>query len=266
VAIVSAGGASLTQIPLLGILQVYPHSCIAEIAASCGYDFVMLDAEHGVFSDSEMLSAVQMVAGTGLQAWVRFRGKDRDAVGRYLDMGADAIIAPNVTCAEQAVEFARSMVYPPSGTRGFSAPVQRQTRFGADLVAHIAAPRGQALLLVLLESREGVRNAAAILETEGVDGAIIGPGDLSADLGGIGRFDTADYIEAVRTIERAVSATGKMLGTAPHPGHDPEVLTARDYRFLILGSDVDLFRQSMLARIEHARDACNNALQPSLST
>jgi 2-keto-3-deoxy-L-rhamnonate aldolase RhmA len=230
-----------------------PCPVIAELAGMCGYDFVMLDAEHGLLSHGDMLHAIQALAGTAAVPIVRLAGHDAQDVGRYLDMGASAIVVPNVSTAEQATVLVRSMEYPPAGTRGFGAPGHRVTRYGLDIAEHFKRPRGEASLIVMIESALGVTNAEAILGVDGVDGALIGPSDLSAGLGCLGDFSQAGYIEAFSRIETAAASSGKYLGTVPHPGSSLADLVARGFRLLILGSDVSLMRIAMSAQVAEAR-------------
>lgn len=242
-----------TQRALIGLLQAHPNPALAEMAGMCGYDFLLLDGEHGVFSESDYLQTLQALAAADVLAMVRLGKHDTQALGRYLDMGADVTVVPNVSTAEQARTLARAMEYPPAGTRGFGAPLHRATRYGMDLAAHLKAPRQGVCLVVIIESASGVANVEDILAVEGIDGVIIGPSDLTADLGCAGDFSQAAYARAVARIERAAAARGKLLGTAPHPGSPFEALVARGHRLLIIGDDVSLVREAMSAQVAKAR-------------
>lgn len=239
----------LSRRALSGLLQTHPNTAFAEVAGMCGYDFLLLDGEHGLFSELDYLHTLRAIAATNALALVRLRTHDTQRVGRYLDMGVDAIVAPNVATVEQAERLARSMVYPPQGTRGFSAPLHRATRYGLDLAAHLQSPRDSAALLVIIESTKGVANVADILAVDGVDGAIIGPSDLTADLGRVGDFSQPAYLEAVAAVERAAAAHGKLVGTAPHHGLPVDALIERGHRLLIVGADMTLIREAMSAQL-----------------
>jgi 4-hydroxy-2-oxoheptanedioate aldolase len=91
-----------TQRALVGILQTRPNPSMSEMAGMCGYDFLILDAEHGSFSESDYLHSLQALGGTDAIALVRLAKHDPQALGRYLDMGADGVVVPNVSTAEQA--------------------------------------------------------------------------------------------------------------------------------------------------------------------
>src|SRR6185437_16038319 len=136
---------------------------------------------------------------------------------------------------------------------GSGAAAHRATRYGLDVVANRNVPPANVSLLVMIESAVGVTNAREILAVEGVDGAIVGPSDLSADLGAPGDFSRPSYQEALELIERAAAASGKLLGTAPHEGYALDTLYARVHRILLVGVDVSLIREAMVAQVEKAK-------------
>jgi len=238
---------------LIGFMQTQPSAVLVEMAVMCGFDFLFLDCEHGLFSDLDHLRALQVLGTSNVAALVRLRGHDLQAVGRFMDLGADVIVVPNVTSAEQARMLVRAMHYPPAGTRGFAASAHRVTRYGMDAAAHLKDPRAGASLLVIIESAQGVAQVDQIVAVEGVDGVIIGPSDLSADLGKLGDYSSPAYKEAVAHIERAVIARNKTLGTAPHGDSSIEVLIARGHRLFIVAADMPLIREAMSAQVAKAR-------------
>jgi 4-hydroxy-2-oxoheptanedioate aldolase len=246
--------------PLIGLLQSHLNLALTEIACLSGYDFLLLDGEHGVFSDGDYLQTLQTIGPTETLAFIRLADHDSRALGRYLDMGVDGVVVPNVTTAEQAKTLVRAMEYPPTGTRGMGAALHRATRYGMDLAAHLKAPRAGALLIVIIESTLGVTNVEEILAVDGVDGVIVGPSDLSADLGHAGSFHNPAYAEAIARIERVTTTSGKVLGTAPHPGSSLRALIARGHRLLILGTDISIIRDGMSSQVAEARRCVNTDL------
>src|SRR5579871_1017234 len=155
-----------TERALIGLQQTHPNPPLAEMAGICGYDFLMLDAEHGLFSEQDYLQTLQAVASGNASAFVRLAGHDAQAVGRYLDIGVEVILVPNVSTADQARAMARAMEYPPSGSRGFAASVHRVTRYGLDLEEHLKSPRDGAYLIIMIESGTGVENVDEILDVQ----------------------------------------------------------------------------------------------------
>jgi 2-keto-3-deoxy-L-rhamnonate aldolase RhmA len=236
----------------MGLLQTHPSPALAELAGMCGYDFLLLDAEHGVFSESDFLHTLRALASTDTLGMVRLAGHDTKALGRYMDMGADAIVVPDVSTAEQAKALVRAMEYPPAGTRGFGAAAHRATRYGLNLPAHVSTPRAGVCLFLIIESTLGVANVDEIAAVEGVDGLIVGTSDLSANLGRVGDYSQPVYAQALSNIEKAVAAAGKLLGSPP-AGNAIEALLNRGYRLFILGADMPLIRDAMRAQVTKAQ-------------
>jgi 4-hydroxy-2-oxoheptanedioate aldolase len=243
-----------TQKALVGLLYTRANITLAELAGHCGYDFLLIDVEHGIFTDHECLQALRACSAMGMLSMIRLSGQELGAIGRYLDMGADVIVAPNVRTAAEADVLAKAMVYPPVGTRGFGASIHRETNYGIDLTLHIEAPRGGAAFLAVIESAQGVENIDSILAVDGLDGIIVGPGDLSSDLGRPLDFSQAAYAPALARVEHSAAARRKVLGTAPHGDHTLEALRARGHRVFIVGSDISLVRDAMCAQVKSAQD------------
>lgn len=242
-----------TRRALIGLLQTHPSAEFTELAGLCGYDFLILDDQHGIFDQSDHLRMLHASSFVDMAVFVRLKGHDTRAIGRYLDMGANGIVVPEVETADEARLLARALEYPPAGTRGFAAPAHRATHYGLELAAHLKAPRDGISLLLIIESARGVANVEEILAVEGVDGVIIGPSDLSANLGCAGDYSQPQYMQAVSRIELAAATRGKLLGTAPHAGSPPEALIARGHRLLILASDTSLVREAMNSQVAQVK-------------
>jgi 2-keto-3-deoxy-L-rhamnonate aldolase RhmA len=237
---------------LLGFLQTLPNPSVAEMAMLSGYDFLVLDVEHGVFEDRDILHTLQAVNSGELLTLVRLRGHETRSIGRYLDMDVDGVVVPNVSTAAQTKTLARAMEYPPRGIRGLGAALHRVSGYGADTLGHLRAARGCACLIVMIESALGLANMEGILAVEGVDGVLVGPYDLSADLGCVGDFSAPTYLQAMTRIESVAASHGVIYGAPPHPGHPVEALIKRGHRLLLIGVDIPLLREAMYAQVAAA--------------
>jgi 2-keto-3-deoxy-L-rhamnonate aldolase RhmA len=244
---------------VVGMLQAHTNLVVTELAGMCGYDFIVLDIEHGFYSDSDCQAALQVIAASQALAFVRLRDHNCQNVGRYLDMGFDGILAPNVTSASQAHALSNAMVYPPQGTRGAGAGLHRITNYGSTVAEHLADQRGGSLLIPMVESGIGVENVDQILAVDGVDGVLVGPGDLSASLGGLGNFENPAFASALARIETAAAAAGKLAAIAPPGGIPIEALVARGYSLLLVGFDAPLLREAMSLNIANARERIQQA-------
>ncbi|MEZ5655372.1 MAG: aldolase/citrate lyase family protein [Sphingobium sp.] len=245
---------------LFGVMQAHPNSLITDLASVCGYDFLFLDGEHGLFGLGDYADALRALKASGedILAMVRPPNHDPHLIGLYLDMGMDIIAVPNVTTRTEAEMLMRAMEYPPGGNRGVGAAMHRVTRYGTEAASYHSDSRNGAGLIVIIESQLGAANADEILSVDGVDGAIIGLADLSTDLGCYGDYRHPDYLSAFAEIERAATTNQKLLGTVPHGNNSIESLYDRGHRLFILASDVSLVREAMTTKLSMARDALIN--------
>ena len=227
---------------VFGIFQTFPDAGIAELAVWCGYDFVILDCEHGVADEAAQLHSLRAIANSEAFSIVRVRPGVEGAVARYLDFGADGVMVPDVRTPEHAKRIAFAALERwTGGLRG--------DRYGfAD-----AETQAKPLVMVLIESVEGVDNIDAILDIEGIDGVIIGSGDLSTQLGIPGNFAAPAYRAAVDKVEAAARARGKIIGAKPYEGFPLATLLERGNRLIMIGRDVGLFKKAFVENLAAAK-------------
>ncbi|QGZ94932.1 HpcH/HpaI aldolase family protein [Terricaulis silvestris] len=229
-----------------GVLQTMPSSAISELAILVGFDFVILDCEHGLIDAGAHLSCLQVISATPAFSAVRVRPHDLHAVGRYLDLGADAILMPNVRNTQEAKAFVAAATHGPRGTRSSTGSGARASRYGLGAEGERAEP----LLLAMIESREAVNDIEAIANTLGLGGFVIGPHDLSSDLGC--EKSTLAYLEAVTAIEGAAKRAHLVLGTGAYAGAGLDALKERGYRFILSSVDVLALRDGLGAHLAAA--------------
>lgn len=195
--------------PLLGAFCPAPSPELVEVAAFAGFDFVVVDAEHGPIGIGDILHMIRAGHSAGIAVMVRVPAMTPDFVLRSLDSGADGIIVPQVDTPVQAAEVVAALHYPPAGNRGL-AFYTRTHRFMKDSgPAAMKAADDRVVTGVLIETPKGVENAIAIASTPGVDLVLMGPSDLAANIG----FGP----QTERLVEEAVtrvSDAGKQFGVA----------------------------------------------------
>jgi len=231
--------------PVYGLMHALGHAPIAEMIGQAGYDFVLIDGEHGLGGSAEQLACLQAVAATPSTGLIRVCANDPVVLKRVLDLGVEGVLIPDVATvqeARRAVEYCR---YPPGGRRGYSAGTIRASDYGLHASKYLADDGSELLVGAIIESASGVRHAAAIAEVDGIDLVQIGPFDLSCDLGIPGQFDHPRFQAAVRRVEAAVHRAGKWLGGVPLPGLALPVMLQRGYRFITLGADVPMLQQAL---------------------
>ena len=144
----------------------------AEVMAAAGYDWLVVDAEHGQWDIATIANAFRAIEARDCVPMVRVWSHDATALGRLLDAGAMGIVLPHVSTAEQAAHAVQAMRYPPVGNR--SSGTGR-----AVLMANDYKQEADSSILVIpqIEDMEGVNNAEAIMAIEGIDLAFLGPND-----------------------------------------------------------------------------------------
>jgi 2-keto-3-deoxy-L-rhamnonate aldolase RhmA len=223
-----------------GMIHALASPRVAEMTGLAGYDFIVLDGEHGPGGTAELVACLQAVASTPITPVMRVAPNDFSQVRRALDLGVEGVMVGDVATGEEASEIVSACFYPPRGTRGFSAGTVRATDYGMSIDNYLADGGENLLICLMIESAEGIENVGAIAAVDGVDVIQIGPFDLTFDLGIPGQFDHPRFAEALEKIERGVKDAGKILGGVPLPGLPLETLHERGYRFITMGADVPL--------------------------
>lgn len=197
--------------PTFGLFVDLDAPLAAEICGRAGYDWLVLDLEHGVATEADLLGLLQAVELTGSTALVRPQSAERLRIGRALDLGAAGIMVPRLSSADEAREAVSFLRYPPDGMRGVALRT-RGGGMGAVPHARVSELNRRILGIVQVETPGAVREADAIAAIDGVDVLFVGPADLSHSLGIPGKFDDERYTGALRTVVEACAAHGKAAG------------------------------------------------------
>lgn len=237
--------------PPLGTWLLSASPLLAEAAGHAGFDWGVIDMEHGPLDMGDVVHLLQAVAGTRLVPVVRVPWNDTVAIKRVLDAGATTLLVPFVQNADEAAAAVAATRYPPQGVRGM-AGMSRAAHFGLKPDYLATANRGMAVI-VQIETESALAQLEAIGGTEGVDAVFIGPADLSGSMGIAGQVTHPRVMAAMRDAARRCHAIGKPIGTI---GVEPEVVAqyrAAGYDFLAVNSDLGLFVQASVAAMQALR-------------
>ncbi|MBB5694358.1 HpcH/HpaI aldolase family protein [Muricoccus pecuniae] len=209
------------------------------IVQRAGADFLVLDMEHSGFGFETVKAVCMGGRAAGLPMVVRVAHRHPNEVSRALDMGADALMAPLVSTAEQAREFVAWATYPPSGgSRGVAMMVAHDAYQPGPAPEKMAAADARKAILIQIETRAGAENADAIAALDGVDCLWIGHMDLSCSLGIPGQFEHPDFLAAEAQVREAARRHRKAFGRLAASSVEAQSLTARGYDTLGLCSDI----------------------------
>ena len=225
----------------------------AEMAGCAGFDWLLLDHEHGPGGDETLLQQLQAVAATPATAIVRIAENAPVRFKRALDLGAAGVMVPWVSTADQARAAVSSLRYPPRGIRGVSV-AQRANRFGR-VPGYLQNAERDICVVVQLETRAAMGEIEAIAAVDGIDGLFIGPGDLSADLGHLGNPAHPEVQAAIADGCRRIRAAGKPAGILAPVEADARRYFEMGFSYVAIGSDVGLLAASSAAVLSRMREA-----------
>ena len=238
--------------PRLGAWAKLPAPESVELLALAGFDFVVIDAEHGAIDVRTMSTMIGLARGCGLAPFVRVAGTAPRDVQVPLDAGAAGLFVPQIDDAARARDAVRATRFPPLGGRGASTS-GRAGRWGLEALGdYLRAGNDDVRLVVQAESVGALEAIAEIGGVPGVDAVFIGPTDLAVSSRfGEGDSALADLVEAA---ERRCVEHGITLGTTAS-GNATELLDSRGYSFLVLGADSTMLRQGAQALVSSVHTA-----------
>lgn len=213
---------------------------VAELAAECGFHWLLIDLEHGCATDAAVLPQLQAVRGTDTAVIVRVGAPHPDLIARVLDWGAHGIMVPHISSPEEAEACVQAMHYPPRGRRG----VARTTRAGGYGLRPPGPPGSNPvpLFMAQIENIEGVARAAEIAAIDGVDTLFVGPADLQFDLQARPALARRSFQECVASVATAAASTGKASGILLR---DPATIAphqALGFTHIAIDSDLSILR------------------------
>lgn len=223
----------------LGLANAYT----AEICSGAGFDWLLIDGEHAPNDLPTMTAQLQAIAASGASAVVRPPIGETWIIKQLLDIGAQTILVPMVETPTQARELVKSMRYPPHGVRGVGAALARASAFNR-IPDYLATANDQTCLLVQLESRAGLAALEGIASVDGVDGIFIGPADLAADMGYLGKPGAPEVQAAVEDAIMRIQKSGKAAGILTSDTKLAARYLQLGAAFVAVGTDVTLLAQA----------------------
>ncbi|MDW6024009.1 aldolase/citrate lyase family protein [Mesorhizobium sp. BAC0120] len=213
----------------------------AEMAAVAGFDFIIMDEEHGMGGLQHAVDMMRAAACTDATFIVRVPSSDPTYLRRLVDAGVEGLLVPMVETAEQASAIVEAVRFPPRGRRGNAFDITRSSSFGL-VPDYYGRADDNLLIIVQIETALGVENARAIAEVDGVDVVFIGPTDLSGSLGMPGQTGAPEVNAAIEKATAATRAAGKPLATVPRIGRTANQLFDEGFLLVATGSEIYFYR------------------------
>jgi len=228
----------------------------AEIIGHAGFDWVLVDLEHGAGNDAVMYQQLQALAHTEATAIVRTDELSRPKVQRILDAGGMGIMFPQIQNPAEAALAMSMMYYPPKGIRGMAKMV-RATSFGRNVTDYITNLEKNLVGVIQIETVTALKQIDAIASLTDVDVVFVGPTDLSLALGILAQFDHPVYQQAIKNVAQSAKKYGKATGVLLQDIKEYEMYYQLGYRFLACGADSAFVAKSadeMVNRMKEKRN------------
>jgi len=237
----------------LGCWLALGNAATAEIAGLAGYDWVMIDHEHGPGDLQSAISQMQALAAFDTTCLLRVPWNDQVYIKRALDAGAEGIMVPMIETPEQAADVVSACRYPPNGIRGAATSSVRAADYGMREADYVENAEAELMIICQIETPTGIENIEAIAEVEGVDMLFVGPSDISTNLGYAKQRDHPDVKKALADVEKRIKDAGKWMGTVLRFGLDPQDLFDAGYDIVSGGSDSNHVRNGAVAQVKAHR-------------
>ena len=221
---------------VLGCWLNLGSSLTAEMVGGAGFDWALIDLEHGVGEEKDVLFQIQALEHTGAAAFVRVESGERQRIHRVLDLGAEGIMCPHVNNAQEAEAVVHGMYYPPRGGRGVAKMV-RAANFGKNFAEYTATAPDNLVGIVQIETPEALHHLDEIAAVDGVDVLFIGPADMTMSMGIFGQFDHPLFTGAVQATVAAAQKAGKATGILMANADDCTKYTGMGIHVIACGAD-----------------------------
>ncbi len=240
--------------PVVGYWMTLDSPVLAERLAGIGYDYLVLDAQHGEHDGRAQLVGLQAVdAAAGSAGLVRVEANHATPIGRALDLGAAGVIVPLINSADDAAAAVAAARYPPRGVRSYG-PLRSDLRVGPTP----ADADDTVLVLVMIETAAGLANLEEIAATSGLDGVYVGPSDLSIGLGAARPGDPAieqSFARALARIREVCDREGIIAGIHTPSGEAAAGRLSEGFTLVTVAHDVGHLVDSARGHLAVARDA-----------
>lgn len=194
---------------LLSTLVSFPSPEVVELLSKLDFDWLFIDGEHGPFGTLEMQRMLQATSND-CPCLIRVPCNDLVYIKQALDIGAAGIIVPQINSAEEAQAAVHAAKYPPNGNRGVG--LARAHEYGISFTGYLAKANNETCVVIQAETRGAIEQIEDIVAIKDVDAILIGPYDLSANLGHTGEIDHPEVVAAIDKVEHACKQANVKLG------------------------------------------------------
>jgi 4-hydroxy-2-oxoheptanedioate aldolase len=232
-----------------------PDPVIAEWIASCGFDEVLVDQQHGAIEPNQLGPIFAAISARGAIPITRVAVNDFTAIGKSLDLGAEAIVVPMVNNRAEAARVVNACRYPPNGMRSMG-PIRQHLVVDSEELDDLETPA----VIVMVETADGPANVEEIASTPGVDAIYVGPADLGIALGipwnraKRSAEQQAQHDAAVERIRQACDRAGIVAGMNCSNGDIAGAYVAQGFRMVTVTVDADMIPRDGMRELARAKE------------
>ena len=242
----------------LGTFNIIPSSVVVNVIGCAGFDFVVIDAEHGPVGMEEAEDLVRAAEVEGMSPIIRVSENNPALVLRALDIGAHGVQIPHISNASEAQKAVHHAKYPPLGERGLS-PFTRAGAYSLKKsLTHTVEANKNTMVVLNVEGIEGVANLDEILKVEGIDVVFLGPYDLSQSVGKPGAVDDPKVVDCIRSCAKKILAAGLVAGCFARDMDMMAMLIDCGYQYITYLVDATILLQAL----EQVEDTFRSRLKP----
>lgn len=218
--------------PAFGVSLMFPAPQVVEMLGRLGFDWILIDCEHGIFSPESIQHMVLAAEVIGLTPIVRPASNSAEAIAQVLDCGALGVQVPHINTVEEARRVVEAVKFYPEGQRGLAAST-RPSGYGFDgsMSEYVLSANRETLVCIQLEEPVALDNIQQLVQVAGIDVLFVGPSDLSQSLGVPGQTDAPQVVDAMQQAFKVVVEVGKLAGSAGNAQATSRYLHA-DVRYL----------------------------------
>jgi len=227
----------------VGVWVCSGSATVAEICASSGVDWILIDSEHTPNGLESIVAQLQAVQGYSATPLVRPPHGDPQLIKQYLDLGVQNLLVPMVDTASDARALVSAVRYPPAGIRGVGSALARASRWNR-VEDYLQNADDSIALFVQVETVTSVANIDEILAVEGIAGIFVGPSDLAASMGLLGQQDHPDVIAAVESVIAKATAAHVPVGVNAFAPATADRYIAAGVDFIVVGADVAILARA----------------------
>ncbi len=222
---------------VVGCLLPYPEPTIAEMLALAGFDFVLLDGEHGTFEPRDIGHATRAIELRGATPLARVTANRAEIILRFLDAGAHGVQVPTLNSGAEVESAVRSAKYGPRGDRGLAGGRMSDFGVAVPIAEYTAIANEQTMVIGHVETADAVDNVEQFIEVDGLDVVFLGPVDLSHSLGHPGDLTHPMVVDAMERVASVVVPSDKALGVYAPTTESARTWIDRGARYILSGLD-----------------------------